>query len=338
MMTQFSKISSHSQFQPLQEVMLGGVYPERFFDHYDNETQDIMCLINEYTNTDLLQIKKILNDFCINIVEPKFTKIDDYIDDQDNLIRPPITPCDYYIVINDTLYTIPQYNTGVEPFQHAIDRWRENNQKVVVLDRSKPDPMVWCSFASVVRLGHDIIIDYDATDPLREKYCLEYINNLSQHYRVHVSTTGDHLDSVFCPLRPGIVLSSHYHTSRAVFKDWEIIQLKDRTSINRSFLPERAKWWLPNVDYMHYNKHVVNLAKKWLGHPSETVFDVNNLTIDENNIIMSSCDNETANKLESLGITIHLVNLKTKLFWDAGLHCMTRDVYRTGTSDNYWPN
>jgi hypothetical protein len=338
MTTKFTTISCHSQFQPLKEVMLGGVYPENFFNHFNNETQDVMCLINEYTNNDLTQVKKILNDFDINIVEPKFTKVDDYVDDQDNLIRPPITPCDYYIAINNTLYVIPQYESGVDPFQHAIDQWTRNNQKVKVLDRNKPDPMVWCSFASIVRLGQDIIVDFNNSDSLRKKYCLEYINQLSKQYRVHASTTGDHLDSVFCPLRPGVVLSSHYHTKQDVFAGWEVIQLPNKTSINKSLLPDKAQWWLPSVDYMHYNDHVLNVARDWLGQPVETVFDVNNLAIDENNVIMSGCDDITAKKLEGLGITVHLVDLKTKFFWDAGLHCLTRDIHRVGNCENYWPD
>ena len=339
MTTKFTTISSHSQFQPLKEVMIGGVYPESFFDHYKNETQDIMCLINEYTQSDLKQIKNVLEKFEVNIVEPRFTKIDDYLDTQDNLIRPPITPCDYYIALNDTLYVVPQYESGIDPFQHALDRWTANNQKVVVLDRNKPDPMVYCSFASIIRLGKDIIVDFDATDATRKKYCNEYINELSKQYRVHASTTGDHLDSVFCPIRPGVILSSHYHTNQELFTDWKVIQLSDSPSAERhpTFI-EPAQWWLPGVDYMHYNENVLDVARSWLGKPIETVFDVNNLVINENHVIMSDCDDDTAMQLEQSGIIVHLVELKTKFFWDSGLHCLTRDIYRSGDKEDYWPD
>ena len=336
MATKFTKISSHSQFQPLKEVMLGGVYPDTFFDHYDNKTQDIMCLVNEHTRNDVKQIKDVLEKFEINVIEPEFITIDDHMDSQDNLIRPPITPCDYYIALDDTLYVIPQYESGIDPFQHAIDSWTANNQKVVILDRNKPDPMVWCSFASIIRLGKDIIVDFDTTNATRKKYCTEYINKLSKQYRVHASTTGDHLDSVFCPLRPGVVLSSHYHTNQQLFTDWKVIQLPDKTSDNRSLLPKKAQWWLPGVDYMHYNKNVLDVARYWLGQPGETAFNVNNLVINENHVMMSACDDDTAKKLEQLGITVHLVEVKTKFFWDAGLHCLTRDIYRSGDKDDYW--
>jgi hypothetical protein len=53
---------------------------------------------------------------------------------------------------------------------------------------------------------------------------------------------------------------------------------------------------------------------------------------------MSGCDDITAKKLEGLGITVHLVDLKTKFFWDAGLHCLTRDIHRVGNCENYWPD
>lgn len=337
-MQKYSTIQSHSQFQPLKEIMLGGIYPDSFFDHMDNKTQDICCYINELTRKDLSNIKTVLESFQVHVVEPKFHKVDDYLDEKDNLIRPPITPCDYYLVLNDTLYVIPQYDSGVDPYQHAIDKWKNNNQKVVVLDRNKPDPMVWCSFASVVRLGQDIIIDHDPGDPQRKKYNLEYAEQLAKHYTVHVSDTGDHLDSVFCPIKPGLLLSSHYHTNHELFEGWEILQLKDRTDVNRALLPDKAQWWLPEVNYAHYNINVLSVAEKWLGNPVETVFDVNNVVIDEDNILMNECDDQTLQRLETLGVNVHWASLQTKFFWDAGLHCLTRDTHRLGDRLNYWPN
>lgn len=339
MTPKYNIISSHSQFQPLKEVMLGGVYPDSFFDHLDNKTQDVMCSMNEHTNNDLNKIKSHLNKFNIGVVEPEFTTLDDFLDGKDNLIRPPITPCDYYFTLNDTLYIIPQYDSGVDPFQHAINKWKQNNQKVVVLDREKPDPMVWCSFASMIRIGNDIIIDIDSGDPTRKKHCINYITELSKLYRVHVSQTGDHLDSVFCVVKPGVLLASPYYNNNwNFFKDWNIVNLPDRTEINKSLLPDKAKWWLPGVDYMHYNQHVLSVAKKWLGHPVETIFSVNNLVIDENNIIMHHCEDDTAKQLEDLGINVHVVELKTRLFWDAGLHCLSRDIYREGNLIDYYPD
>ena len=49
------RISSHSGFQALKEVWLGGIYPLSFYNHYNNEIQDLFGKISELTNSDLAE-------------------------------------------------------------------------------------------------------------------------------------------------------------------------------------------------------------------------------------------------------------------------------------------
>lgn len=337
-------VESHTQWQEIQEVWVGGVYPDKFFEHFDNQTEDIFCYINELSRNDFLRLGKKLEELGVNPIFPEFTNIDDYLDDNDNLIKPPVTPCDFSLTIGDTLYVLPQYPSGVEPYQHAIDEYKNANQNVVILDREKPDPLAYVEFPSVVRAGRDIFIDYDPFDENRKKYNLEFAQIMSKNYRVHLSTTGDHSDGVFCPLKPGEILSSHYQdTYRQSFPGWNVFFLSDKTEKNKknlNVLPGTTlgKWWLPGADYAHFNPSITKVANQWLGAPEETIYDVNNLVIDENNIITSNCDDKTYRYFESIGMTPHIVNLKTKMFYDAGIHCFTSDIYRAGTSEDYWPD
>lgn len=342
MHTPYSKVSSHSQFQPLKEVWIGGVYPDEFFTHLSDKEQDLFCYINELTRTDLKNLKNILLNLGVSVVEPEFTKIDDYLDEQERLLKPPITPCDFAVTLGDTLYISPQYESGVEPFQHAIDQYRNNQQKVKILDRGS-DPMAWVEFASLVRTGRDICIDYDANNTQRLINNLLFAESLEDRYRIHLSTTGDHSDGVFCPIGVGHILSTHYQQSyQQSFPDWEVFFLRDSTKKNASKFNTGtgigAKWWLPGVDYAHYNEHVLEVSEQWIGDPHETVFDVNNLVVDEQNIIVSELDDRTAKHLHNLGITPHVSDFKTKFYWDSGIHCCTSDIYRVGECEDYWPN
>ena len=165
-------ISSHTGFQPLREVWLGDVYPSRFYSHYDNETQDVFSKITELTQHDLTEIENCLTKLGVIVRRPNFAQVDDYLDDQDILIKPPITPRDWAITIGDTLYIAPQYPSGVEPYQTAIDQYINDNQHVCIGNRDENhcDDFCWVPFPSVVRVGRDLYIDYPKGNPTLIKY------------------------------------------------------------------------------------------------------------------------------------------------------------------------
>jgi len=333
MSNKYSTISSHSQWQPLQEVWIGGVYPDSFFDHLDNKSQDIFCYINELTRNDFRLLKSTLEALDVHVVEPEFSKVDDYLDDQDRLQKPPISPCDFSLTLADTLYITPQYYSGIDPYQHAIDEYLKNNQNVVIIDRDK-DPMAWIEFPCVVRAGKDIILDYDPKVVQRKNSANNIAHRLNKNYRVHLSTTGDHQDGIFFPFRPGHIISSRYQQKYTQsFPDWDVFFIK---SVKQWHGNLGAKWWLPGVDYAIYNDQVQQVSETWLGEPIETVFDVNNLAVDENTVIVSALNDETAQYLESIGVTAYVSDFKTKYYWDAGIHCCTSDIHRTGKCEDYW--
>lgn len=333
-----SKISSHTGFQPLKEVWLGGVYPENFYNHYDNETQDIFLKLTELTRHDLSQIEKKLIELGIKVQTPVFDKVEDYLDSQENLIKPPVTPRDWAITIGDTLYVIPQYYSGVEPYQLAIDYYKQHNQKVVILDRSNLDPMCFITPPAVVRVGKDLYIDYPKHDQLAERMCKLAVKDFAKSYRVHVTNTGDHSDGVFCPVAPGQIFSTFYKkTYDKTFPGWDVFFLTDTTK-KRKTNGGNGKWWLPGVDYPYFNHHIKKVASDWLGNSQETVFEVNMLVINEKNVICIAEDDAACKKLQSLGITPHVVDFKTRGFWDGGIHCVTMDIHRQGNCIDYWPD
>ena len=333
-----SIISSHSQFQPLKEVWIGGTYPTQFYTHLDSKAHDIFAKITEITEKDFDRLEKTLKDLGVTVVKPQFNCVDDYLDENDNLLKPPISPCDFALTLADTLYIIPQYYSGINPYQLAVDAYINNNQKVKIINRDGSDPWSWICFPGLVKTGRDIVVDYNPAIPESINSALLIAEELASNYRVHLSSTGDHNDGVFCPVKPGHIMTTHYRdVYEQSFPNWSVFHLSDTTHKNRKRLGLHNKWYLPGVDYGHFNQQVSTVAETWLGNPIETVFEVNMLVVDEKNIICGGYDELAWKYFESIGITPHLVDFQSNLFWDAGIHCVTSDIYRLGACEDYWP-
>lgn len=329
------KISRHSQLQPLKEIWLGDTYPESFYSQFNQQTQDVFGYITEITRRDLAKIERKLQELGVTVQRPQFhDSVDAYRDDYGNLIRPPISPCDFALSLDDTLWVIPQYCRGAEPFQHVINQYLDQGQRVVVLDRSQDD-MCWINFPSVVVLGRDIYMDYDATNDLAVSANLAAAQQLADRgYRIHISTTGDHSDAIFCPIRPGQILSTHYRSSYAnSFPGWQVHYLVAPEDLH--LRPIEQRWWLPGYDHAVFNPVILEIAENWLGTVNETVFEVNIIVVDEHNIICPTQKDSTLHWLESIGVTPHVIDFEAGGFWDAGLHCLTADITRLGDCPDY---
>ena len=327
-------IRSHTGFQPLEEVWVGDCYPESFAEAVDEQHRDLFYKINEETTQDLNRLTNKLKDLDVTVRRPEFNSIDHYMDYDDNLLKPPITPRDWALTLGDTLYITPQYpnKKKFEPFQSAINLYRKNNQKVKILDRSQPEGMHWVTYPSTVRVGRDLF--FDTGDRERVSSVFEHF---AKDFRVHVTETGEHNDAIFCPISPGQIFSTHYLTAYdQTFPDWEVYFLTDTTKA-RGWNGYNGRWWLPGVDYSHYNTEIFKFAEHWLGDSRETIFEVNMLIVDEKNVLCIAEDDAACKKLESLGITPHVIDFKTRGFWDGGLHCLTLDIRRKGDKLDYWP-
>ena len=99
-----------------------------------------------------------------------------------------------------------------------------------------------------------------------------------------------------------------------------------------------GRWW---IEGQSYDDTLVNYIDKWLYHwvnyVEETVFDVNMLVIDKNNVICSNYNEKVFKKFDEYGITPHVVNFRHRFFWDGGIHCVTSDLDREGEREDYFP-
>jgi len=326
-------VQSHSGFQPLKEVWLGDVYPDTYFETFSNQEQDLLYYINEQTRKDLSYIQDKLQALGVTVRRPFFPKIERFLDEKDNLCKPPITPRDWAITINDTLYICPQYPKGFHGYEYITSRYKKHDQKVIVLNRHT-NPLAYLTPPSVVRVGRDMFVDFHKDDYAYNDF-IKGLDTFKEHYRVHVTNTGDHSDAVFCPVKPGCIFSTHYKTEYATtFPGWDINFLPDTTKARN--IP--GNWWVEGSYWNTFNPHILKRAEFWVGDSRETIFEVNMLIVDEKNILCISEDDWALRKLEEYGFTPHVCNFSTRGFWDGGLHCLTSDIYRTGDCIDYWPN
>ncbi len=86
--------------------------------------------------------------------------------------------------------------------------------------------------------------------------------------------------------------------------------------------------------------HLIDVVEQWLGHwtgyVEETVFDVNMLIVDPKNVIVFGYNKQVFDALDRYGITPHIVPFRHRYFWDGGIHCVTTDLHRQGTQQNYF--
>jgi len=332
-------IESFTGFQPLKEVWIGGVYPKNFYQHLPNQIEDTFCLITELTQTSFDNLQKKLEEFGIKVRRPIFeNNIDLYMDEFDNLIKPPVAPRDWAITLGNQLLVVPQ-GYKKEPYSHAINYYKEKGECVEILDRAN-DSRAWVGFPGVVRIGKRLIVDTGYTDnDIQLKKIKEAMQKYENEYKIFYTHEGGHLDSVFCPIKKDILFSSHWGDQNfyeETFPGWEVFWISKKNKRNNKHI--KGSWWTEENNFFSpiFNQHIKEKASEWVGNSTETVFEANMLVIDEKNVICIAEHEQSFRKMRELGIEPHVVDFPTRHFWDGGIHCVTVDIRREGGCKNYF--
>jgi N-dimethylarginine dimethylaminohydrolase len=329
-------INSHNSWSQLEEVWLGDVYPASWYEHLDSEVRDVFQTLTEITQQDLNSIQHTLEKMGVTVQRPEYKDIDNFVYNNGQLLKPSITPRDEYVVIGNTLYT-PKFPQP--QWAHVLKNYRKDSASSVKTGHS-----AFICGANVVRVGRDLIIDIGYAPDAYQGIDLN--NNEYQDYRVKIVENGGHLDGCFATLKPGLILANHYFDDyERTFPGWEIIML-DNPTYNaapsrgnfQKYPVQNGKFWDTGVgtNYM-FNEHVVKHALDWVGMYTETYFELNCLVINESNVVMLAENEILARDLERHGITVHWVPFRARSFWDGGVHCLTVDIRRQSTIEDFFP-
>lgn len=344
-------INSHNNWSRLEEVWLGDVYPESWYDHLPSEIRDCFYEITQRTKEDLNYIQKLLESFGVRVCRPTYTCIDDYVNPgTGQLIKPEICPRDVYLVTDNRLFA---KKNKINPWQEHIDRYVAHGGTVEPILQK----MELClNSASTVRAGKDLyfdlvwILNSEARHhQVSKEYIIDYFKSNFAHYfkdyRVHLLFNGGHVDSCFALLKPGQILGNRYFDDYATtFPNWKILMIHHpefyhHTRHRDPNVPwKNCKWWMPDFKYNQaFNNHVIEHAQTWVGNYTETYFEVNCLVVDEQNVIIPGENSKVFDILKKRGITAHPVPFRTRTFWDGGMHCITLDIRRQSTMEDFFP-
>lgn len=322
-------INSHNSWSQLEECWLGDVYPASWYEHLAPEIRDVFQRLTEITQEDLNSIQRIIESFNVTVQRPQLTSIDLHL--KNNVLqKPPIVPRDNHVVIGNTLY---QTDSADASWNCAIDQYVQDSRC-----RQVTSPHRFVHGANVVRVGRDIVLDTDVFD-------IEY-RNWWPEYRVQVEHNGGHMDGCFAVLKPGLILANHYFNGyERTFPGWEIIYLDNptyhahpSTGYQQPYPVYNGKFYDTTVGTNRmFNNHIVQHAQDWVGNYTETYFELNCLSINESNVIMLAENEALAKTLQQHGITVHWVPFRTRSFWDGAMHCLTVDIRRQSSVEDFFP-
>jgi hypothetical protein len=347
-----SLLNVHTAWGRLQEVWLGDVYPASWYDHLDSETRDCFHEITEITKQDLGIIERKLQEFGVIVRRPQYNSIDDYIGTNpaspEELVKPMITPRDYFLVCGNTFYGAGHWKKT--SWENVLAEYAANPANCVSPIITNPI-MSKINSANTVQCGRDIYIDHNlnyhggSKEELVKSFkdhCTDYFKD----YRTHMLFNGGHIDGCFSILKPGVLMTSSYFDDyERTFPGWKQINISQPEFLhhkNAGFRPgprgTGGKWWMPGMEQSNaFNEYVLKHARDWIGDYTETYFEVNCLVIDEKNVLTVGENEAVFRELEKQGITAHPMPFRTRTFWDGGLHCITLDIRRQDSTVDLFP-
>ena len=213
--------------------------------------------------------------------------------------RPPISPRDYFIALGEKLF-VGKVIAGYKGILKSIDRekikWYLGND---------------ISSGNMVRCGNHIHWDVSPqVKPEIEKEILQWLNE--NKYKVSITRYGWHMDGVYSILKPGVIVASRdLPELETIYPRWDICYL------NEEQLQEP-------------------IQHDWGGNYKESNYDVNILSVNEENCIIAKENKVLFNFLEKNKINPIVSQFRDKQFWDNGIHCVTQDLYREGEMEDYF--
>ena len=247
--------------------------------------------------------------------------------------------------LND-VHQLDRLQNFYNSYQHIFDRIQSHGNTITHHYNNKHNNQLGAFKAPgayISRIGKDLYFGTETADQNNVDYLLN-LNNEFPDTRNHIVDTNGHADGTYCPVAPGLIISlNDVPTYTDTFPGWEVIYLPGQSwNMITDFLKLKKKnqgrWWIPGFEH---NQDVIDTVERWLAHwtgyVEETVFDVNMLIIDPKNVMVFNYNKQVFDALDRYGITPHIVPFRHRYFWDGGIHCVTSDLHREGTMQDYFP-
>ena len=337
-------INSYTSWQPLEEVIVGRAYSPDYFDFIENaQVRNQLQQILAETEEDLDNLQKIIEQYGARVRRPNL--MDKHIFQQQQIQGngaplPPLTPRDWQISLGQKLLRIL-------PMQELDEICSDFGDQVINPHGNTYNPnhiLTQASASCIVRVGRDVFFDNsDYLKPEQTQWIVE--NCLGPEYRIHEAVTDGHGDAVFAILKPGVILSSKHDVNLDLARDfpgWEVLKIWD-SSIWAAMEVGKFKyennpgaWYVQGqTPTAEFTEFVDTYLNQWTGFVAETVFDVNCLVLDEENVIFSAYNKDVFDFCHKHKINPIISELRHSYFWDGGISCCTQDLTRRGGLETY---
>jgi hypothetical protein len=337
-------VSSYTSWQPLEEVIVGRAYSPDYFDFIDNpQVRNQLQQILAETAEDLDNLQRTIEAYGARVLRPDLPDLDQFVwfqTEGGGAPLPPLTPRDWQITLGNKLLrvlAVPELDRICASYGSAV----------INPHRGQWDPdciLNGASASCIVRVGRDVF--FDNSDFLRPDQTRWIVDNvLGAQYRVHEAITDGHGDAVFAILKPGVLLSSKHDVNLDLatdFPGWDVCKIWD-SSIWAAMEVGKFKYeQSPGAWYVQgqtptpeFTDFVNTYLTKWTGFVAETVFDVNCLVLDEENVIFSAYNKTVFDYCKKHRINPIICELRHSYFWDGGISCCTQDIRRRGGLETY---
>jgi hypothetical protein len=323
----------------LDACILGQTWPPEFYSWIaDSKVRNIFETLAQETQDDLNTLEQLLISQGVKIFKPDLDL------DHNRFLPPPMSPRDHMIMIDSVLYeswnhfypSITTPNPGIDKPNFYGSVWQElkkSGNKVVSVEQS------YLCGAMIFLLNENLFSSHWPGEDIRIKH--EILKTVAHNRTIKQVHLPGHIDAWFCPVTPGLILSSTDPTRpemlnlffKTHFPGWEVVyfepSLAENYSFNRWSQHNTKNWWLPGFeDNTKFKDYVDNYFNHWLGEVHETVFEVNVIVLDQKNVIINKPLDSVCNKLQQYGVTMHYSPMKHQNFWDSGLACSICELNR----------
>jgi N-dimethylarginine dimethylaminohydrolase len=351
-MIPMSLVWSCNEWDPLEEVIVGNPLHARF------PTADPSTRLAEFPDRSLEEIPQ--GPFPRRIIEETEEDLDAFVavlTEQGVTVRRPETwphearfstirwesqgfynlcPRDILLVIGDQIIETPNvirsraqeslsYRALMLDYLRSGARWYGAPKPMLLdalfdVDRTRPTPRndePAFDAANVLRLGRDLIYLVSSTGNEMGGQWLQII--LGDAFRVHFLKDvyfGSHIDSTFVALRPGLMLCNPARigseTLPEILKQWDVIYSPPMENTDRY-----------DADYLSKS-----IGSEWI--------DMNLLSIKPNLVVVDRDQTALIRLLEKQGIDVIPLKLRHSKMLGGGFHCVTLDIRRRGTLQQYF--
>lgn len=324
-------IKGYASWHPLKHCMVGSGFHIDWFKEFfsDKKIIDPLKRISEETEEDFLQLCSILAKAGVEVHRPKL-EIDKY-DSLRDIYRPPMTPRDHFAVIGEKFYAVK----NAQGYANILKKIKKEQLHIEPINDVYTGTI---DTASILRAGKDLYWGHDPNDGDPTAYVKMFEQ---QGFRVNLLKRDYHSDAVISLIKPKVAISiKDVANYEKTMPGWEVLLIDDNPSLpyNDSDFKSivKGRWWIKNEENNAVlAKFIDKWLSEWVGYVAESVFDVNMLSIDENTVICNNYNKSVFEFLKKHKVEPVIFNFRHRFLWDGGVHCITQDLYREGTQEDY---